>query len=149
VSMNLTPRLVAKLLTQSYRGSVVGSPGYLSHNPIGLTLDPEFLDLNPDYQGFAVHFQPPDALVQLGSSDLISLLWSWVITDPDARDFLAGKPDQHDMVVNKFNQGLTLPVSSFPRLDQSCIPVSFSGASGMSCTSDGHPFFNDMHAAAL
>jgi hypothetical protein len=93
--MKLTPRLVAKLLTQSYRGSVVGHPDYLSHNPTGLTVDPGFLKLNPDYKGFAAHFQPPDALVQLGSSDLISLLWSWVIADPDARDFLAGKPDKY------------------------------------------------------
>jgi hypothetical protein len=47
-------------------------------------------------------------------------------------------------VINPNNKDLMLPTSSFPRLDQSCIPVTFSGASGQNCTSDEHPFFNDM-----
>ena len=64
-SMKLTPRLVAKLLTQSYQGAVVGPPDYLKNNPSGLTLDPEFLDLNPEYKGFASSTTPPDALVEL------------------------------------------------------------------------------------
>jgi hypothetical protein len=157
-SMKLTPRLVAKLLTQSYQRAVAGYqsrqvPDYLKNNPPGLTVDPEFLDLNPDYKGFAAHFQPPDALVQLGGSDLTSVLWSWVKADPDASAFLAGTPDPHGMVVNKENKDLPLPTSTFPRNDQSCVenvvgnttpPVTLK-----SCTLDIHPFFNDMHAAAL
>lgn len=82
--MKLTPRLVAKLLTQSYRGAVEGQPDYLKNNPTGLTVDPEFLNLNPDYKGFAAVTTPPDALVQLGSSDLTTLLWNWIKADPDA-----------------------------------------------------------------
>jgi hypothetical protein len=157
-SMKLTPRLVAKLLTQSYQRAVAGYqsrqvPDYLKNNPAGLTVDPEFLVLNPDYKGFAARFQPPDALVQLGGSDLTSVLWSWVKTDPDASAFLAGTPDPHGMVVNPNNKNLPLPTSTFPRNDQSCVenvignttpPVTLK-----SCTLDIHPFFNDMHAAAL
>ena len=147
-SMKLTPRLVAKLLTQSYQGAVVGPPDYLKNNPSGLTVDPEFLDLNPEYKGFASSTTPPDALVQLGSSDLTSLLWSWVQADPDARAFLAGSPDPVGMVVNPNNKDLTLPTSVLPRNDQSCIDNTLSnGVTGKICTLDAHPFTTDMHDA--
>jgi hypothetical protein len=147
-SMKLTPRLVAKLLTQSYQGAVASSPDYLKNNPVGLTVDPEFLDLNPEYKGFSSSVTPPDALVQLGGSDLTSLLWSWVKADPDASAFLAGKPDQFGMVTNPNNKGLTLPTSVFPRNDQSCTDTNLGGAvTGKFCTLDAHPFTTDMHDA--
>ncbi|MGH3872603.1 MAG: hypothetical protein ACRDSR_14030 [Pseudonocardiaceae bacterium] len=151
-SMKLTPRLVAKLLTQSYRQAVAGypsvTPEYLKDNPLGLTGDPEFLDLNPEYRDFAFFTTPPDALVELGGSDLTSLLWSWVKADRDASEFIAGTPDAHGMVVNVNNKGLTLPASGFPRNDQSCADVAVgTGVTGRTCTLDIHPFTNDMHDA--
>ena len=110
------------MLTQSYRYSVVPYPsrrGYLKNNPRGLLSDPEFLDLNPEYKGFtSVQQSVPDALVQLNGGDVTSLLWSWVIADPDARAFLAGNPDKFGMVVNPNNKDLPLPTSTFPRNDQ-------------------------------
>jgi hypothetical protein len=146
--MKLTPRLVAKLLTQSYQGAVVGSPDYLKNNPAGLTVDPEFLALNPEYREFAAAIRLPDALVPLTSSDLTSLLWSWVKADPDASAFLAGAPDQFGMVINPNNKDLTLPTSTFPRNDQSCInPDPGNGVFGQLCTLDVHPFAIDMHDA--
>jgi hypothetical protein len=61
----------------------------MKNNSTGLTVDPDFLELNPGYQGFAsVVTAPPDALVQLGSADVTSLLWSWVNADPDAVAFI-------------------------------------------------------------
>lgn len=149
-SMTLTPRLVAKLLTQSYQGAVVGSPDYLQHNPFGLTGDPEFLELNPGYKGFAdtADSQPPDALVQLDGSDVTSLLWSWVKADKDAREFIAGTPDNWGMVVNPANKGLALPTSTFPRNDQNCVDAFISNdIKGTFCTLDAHPFTIDMHDA--
>jgi hypothetical protein len=153
-SMKLTPRLVAKLLTQSYKPSVAGypdnTPGYLKNNPLGLTEDPEFLELNPEYTGFSQFTRPPDALVQLAGSDITSLLWSWVKADPDASAFLAGTPDKYGMVINPNNKGLALPTSTFPRNDQSCVDVLLStGITGKSCTLDIHPFTNDMHDSGL
>jgi hypothetical protein len=152
-SMKLTPRLVAKLLTQSYRLAVPYVQGdYLKNNPYGLSRDPEFLGLNPEYKGFLdVDHSVPDALVQLNGSDVTALLWSWVMADKDAREFLAGKPDPSGMVVNPHNKDLALPTSTFPRNDESCqdqidtstgidIPERF-------CTLDAHPFANDMHDA--
>jgi hypothetical protein len=157
-AMKLTPRLVAKLLTQSYQGAVAGYPkiipDYLKNNPAGLTVDPEFLELNPDYAGFANFTTPPDALVQLPGSDLTSLLWRWVTADADARAFLAGTPDKHGMVINPLNKNLPLPTSTFPRNDQSCVDVVLkfdftNPLMGKSCTLDIHPFTNDMHDSGL
>ena len=147
-TMKLTPRLVAKLLTQSYRGAVLAPPDSMKNNPDGLTVDPEFLGLNPDYKGFASFRTPPDALVQIDGADVTSLLWSWVQADKDARDFLGGKPDPSGMVVNQNNKDLVLPTSTFPRNDQSCIAANVAtGVTGQICTQDAHPFANDMHDA--
>ncbi len=50
----------------------------MKNNPDGLT-STEFLDLNPDYKGFASFSTPPDALVQIdGGGRHDSQLWSWV-----------------------------------------------------------------------
>jgi hypothetical protein len=149
-SMKLTPRLVAKLLTQSYLGSLVAPPDEMKNNPIGLLFDPEFLDLNHDYQGFVDRNEPvPDALVQLNGADVTSLLWSWVKADPDAGAFLAGTADPWGMVVNLHNKDLALPTSTFPRNDQSCSD-QFDSANNVTlttCNLDLHPFTKDMHDA--
>jgi hypothetical protein len=78
----------------------------MKNNPTGLTVDPEFLELNPGYKGFASAVtSPPDALVQLDGADVTSLLWSWVKADPDAVAFIAGTPDKFGMVVNPVTKG--------------------------------------------
>ncbi|MGH3765475.1 MAG: hypothetical protein ACRDS0_02585 [Pseudonocardiaceae bacterium] len=151
-SMKLTPRLVAKLLTQSYQRAVQVVPDAMKNNPLGLLLDPEFLDLNPDYKGSINSSTPPpgpDALVQLGSADVTRLLWSWLQADPDASAFLAGTPDPSGMVINPANLNLPLPTSTFPRNDHSCkenINLG-NGVKGTLCTQDARPFTNDMHDA--
>lgn len=120
---------------------MVGSPAYPQNNPAGLTVDPEFHELNPDYTGSTNITTPPDALVQIGSSDLTSLLWSWIKNDPDASAFLAGTPDPHGMVINPSNKGIPLPISTFPRNDQSCINANVgNGVLRLGCTLDAHPY---------
>jgi hypothetical protein len=156
-SMKLNPRLVAKLLTQSYRYAVVvpaAFSGYLKDNPLGLLFDPEFLALNPEYKGFAdVTAGPvPDALVQLNGADITSQLWSWVKADPDASSFIAGEADPWGMVINPNNKDLPLPTSAFPRNDQSCLDVIDTTTTGSpipfkQCVLDDHPYANDMHDA--
>ncbi len=154
-SMKLTPRLVAKLLTQSYRDAVpttAAFSGYLKTNPFGLLTDPEFLTLNPEYLGFVdPGTTVPDVLVQLNGADVTSLLWRWVKADSDANAFLAGTPDPSGMVINKNNKNLTLPTSVFPRNDQSCEPLTDAGVvppvSYQQCALDAHPFATDMHDA--
>ena len=52
--LNLTPRLVAKLLTQSYREqtNIKAAPPYewVKDNPVQLSLDPDFLQFNPEFR---------------------------------------------------------------------------------------------------
>jgi hypothetical protein len=149
-SMKLTPRLVAKLLTQSYLKSLQAPPpNEVKNNPSGLLVDPEFLGLNPDYTGFVDPSNPvPDALVQINGADVTSLLWSWLTADPDASAFLAGKADPWGMVVNPKNQNLSLPTSTFPRNDQSCKDSDLGdGVTAKLCNLDLHPFTKDMHDA--
>jgi hypothetical protein len=149
-SMNLTPRLVAKLLTQSYSRSLYVPVDELKHNPIGLLFDPEFLNLNSGYKGLVDGQQPvPDALVQINGADVTSQLWSWVISDPAARAFLAGTPDEFGMVINPKNKNLSLPTSTFPRNDQSCVTKSSDGINPpvTNCNLDLRPYANDMHDA--
>ncbi|HXT44982.1 MAG TPA: hypothetical protein VN748_12855 [Pseudonocardiaceae bacterium] len=149
-SMKLTPRLVAKLLTQSYRRSLAVQVPELAKNPTGLLADPEFLDLNPDYRGFVDYLgnPVPDVLVQLNGADITTLLWRWVIADPDARAFLAGTPDKYGMLINPLNKGLSLPRSTFPRNDQSCVTSTDDGGNTVTnCNLDLRPYANDMHDA--
>lgn len=151
-SMKLTPRLVAKLLTQSYRRAVEIPADEVKNNPPGLLSDQEFLDLNPEYTGFTTTQESvPDPLVQINGADVTSLLWSWVQADPDASAFLAGAPDKFGMRINPHNKNLALPTSTFPRNDPSC-SESNAGVEGQiivvkTCSLDSHPFANDMHHA--
>lgn len=160
--MKLTPRLVAKLLTQSYKGAIIGfgandvqsnTPAQVAmrQNPWGLTADPDFLEFNPGYKNLLVPDLHVDALVQLGTSDLTGLLWDWVLADQEARDFIDGTKDPHGMVVNPANKGLRPPLFTYPRNDQSCTPTSAGDAAGtvfgFYCTGDAHQFANDMHEA--
>jgi len=142
--LKLNQRLVAKLLTQSYRSAVVGSADYLKDNPFGLTTDPEFLQLNPEYDDLQQWTVVPDALVSLTTADVTELLWRWVVSDADARAFLAGTPDPWKMVINPNNRDIDLPAPSYPRNDQLCFG---DGTPFRVCTLDAHPFANDMHEA--
>lgn len=152
--MNLTPRLVAKLLTQSYRdaNSGAGDPlqtTFLAGNPSSLTRDEEFLKYNPLYRDRDSTNRPVEALVQISVADSTSQLWSWVLGDADARAFVTGTADESGMVVNPANAGLTAPVPNFPRNDQSCNLIPLPGTDGVRlCTSDERQYANDMHQAA-
>ncbi|WP_157876954.1 hypothetical protein [Streptomyces graminilatus] len=121
-SMRLTPRLIAKLLTESYRGSPWGAVrttysdgtatqtaakgyGWVLNNPAGLLSDPEFLALNPEYANQSLPENPStdtDLQVALGHTDAARQLWNYVLADKDARRFLAGVPDDNGMRVNPY-----------------------------------------------
>jgi hypothetical protein len=112
----LTPRLVAKLLTQSYAGqlkyvsSIQPTPtGYAwaLGNPSSLITDPDFLQYNPEFSLLA-DSHDVDAgtlLVEQTSSDAANALWKWVLSDPEAEAWLHGDPwpaDPTTMVVNPY-----------------------------------------------
>jgi hypothetical protein len=123
--LRLNARLIAKLLTQSYKNDVPGGNNqeHVESNPRSLVVDPEFIDLNPDFAAFQTTIEPAGLMVALGGSDANSLVWKWLQNDPKAKSFLAGQPDQWGMVVNKFYLSLDLEndseIESFPKADLS------------------------------
>ncbi|WAL68355.1 hypothetical protein ORV05_11485 [Amycolatopsis cynarae] len=141
--LNLTPRLAAKLLTQSYQLALPLRQDYLARNPDFLTRDPDFLALNPEFASSGVLMSTVDALVPTLDADATAVLWTWINADPDARAFLDGKPDPWGMTVNPNFRGLSLPVPNFPKADLSC------GGTGLlrSCVLDLRPLAADMHDA--
>jgi hypothetical protein len=111
-NLYLTPRLVAKLLTESYQGQLrdvtkTQLPGYAwaKNNPVSLFSDPDFLQYNPEFSLLSTQEQidAGTLLVEEGSSDAASTLWQWVLSDPAAVAWLDGTPDPFTgMVVNPY-----------------------------------------------
>lgn len=105
-NINLTPRLVAKLLTQSYRGavSILSTPPYpwLTGNPNHLGTDPDFLRFNAEFSELSISDARTFSGLQLpaGNSDAALQVWEWVLADPEAAAWLAGAPDEWGMRVN-------------------------------------------------
>ncbi len=109
--LNLTPLLVAKLLSQSYQDefpyhiNTAGTPNesssqykWLAGNPISIFSDPDFLQYNPEFVDLATDFalggRPPVGLiVEQPTADATYELWTWILSDPQARAWLSGKPD--------------------------------------------------------
>lgn len=105
--LNLTPRLLAKLLTQSYQNQVrinSGNPGYewLQKNPYDLNTDPDFLQWNPEFALLYSANGRTFSGLQLpnGTSDAAQQLWEYVLADPEAKAWLDGQPDDWGMKVN-------------------------------------------------
>ena len=133
-SLKLTPRLLAKLLTESYPALPTLKETYeycvkvnkdtvctptLAHNPLDMSLDPEFRALNPGFPTDGVNAsQTASTLLALSSdSDVTKALTSYINADPEARAWLDGKPDPWGMVVNPNYKQITLPLASWPQLD--------------------------------
>lgn len=137
--MNLTPRLLAKLLTNSYVFSLPGSAdrthvGFSNFdnpgkNSYALTKDPDFWQFNDvewQYQN-VISPSVADALIPTGRSDIAWAVWSYIMADAEARAFLNGDPDPWGMVVNpwystnpKVNPtgvGKVYPRDDFPKAD--------------------------------
>ncbi|MFD4609844.1 hypothetical protein ACFWOT_17440 [Streptomyces sp. NPDC058440] len=171
-SIDLTPRLVAKLLTESYRnspwGAVLGdqvAKGYdwARNNPAGLASDPEFISLNPEFEHLSVSETPAtdtDLLTSLGHSDTARALWQWILSDKDARGFLAGTADDWGMRVNPFYStdahrnptGVAYEpalADDYPKSDPWCTIPPGTGATDKQCMTDFHPYVSDMHSGAL
>ncbi len=121
--LRLTPRLLAKLLTQSYTGSALGAghPG-MSRNPTSINRDPEFRALNPGLDD--ISREAAATVLSLSeSSDVVSSLTAYIAQDPEARAFVRGKADPWGMVVNPSYRGVKVPTDEWPLLDR-YVPVT-------------------------
>lgn len=128
-NLKLDPRLVAKLVTQSYNfeneGCGVGKPpkkigcdGAVDGNPFSLFADPEFKHLNPKVLapiGIGAAFQVPT--VQSGHSDMTWEITRWMSTNKNSAEFMAGQFDPWGMHLNTNYLGLKYPLDSFTGQD--------------------------------
>lgn len=153
--LKLNARLVAKLLTQSYKADVPGgnTQPHVANNPRSLVSDPEFIALNPDFADFQRGAEPGGLLTALGASDSASLVWKWIQADPKASAFLKGTPDEWGMKLNSYYTALDLAndieIESFPKADLSTYrPNLLTPEPGFS-TLDMRPYATDMLDAAL
>ncbi|MEU6346609.1 hypothetical protein ABZ883_37320 [Streptomyces sp. NPDC046977] len=169
-SIDLTPRLVAKLLTESYGNSPWGAvtsstaaKGYqwAAKNPPGLVSDPEFLKYNPEFAYLSVSETPAtdtDLMTAIGHSDSARSVWKWIDADRDARRFLAGIPDEWGMTVNPgYSTNADLNTTGtfdpnrddYPKSDPWCAVPPGAETDQKQCMTDFHPYVDDMHAGAL
>lgn len=153
--LNLTPRLVAKLLTQSYRSDVPGgaagdAPAYLAKNYSSIVDDPEFTELNKDFKFFAKNARPDGLMVTGGNSALARQVWNWVLADPVAAEWLKnGKAADTLMVLNEnyrpiFADGRS--PENFPKAETRCVKAP-SGDNTW-CTLDSRPYLGTLQDAA-
>lgn len=143
--IKMTPRLLAKLLTQSYRYDAVPVPDRVEKNPFDITQDPDFLKLNPQFEGR--RFPGLGHIITtLGETDSARLVWDYIWSDPEARDWVKGKADPWGMVINPAYKRQSYPRSDFPRTDNTCI--TYSDRNVPVCTFDLFPFAGDLYAAA-
>ncbi|MFE7777769.1 hypothetical protein ACFU5O_28495 [Streptomyces sp. NPDC057445] len=155
-SLDLTPRLVAKLLTESYQDGNSRFAPSTARNPFNLARDPEFRAVNPDYRDLDFAGNLGDALVPEALSDAAWQLWNWVNQDPAAREFLNGTADNQGrhgsaafsgMKVNPHYRNVKLPRHDFPKSDPFCQQFDDHPDHPL-CIQDKHPYAGDMHAAA-
>ncbi|WP_370186110.1 hypothetical protein [Aeromicrobium sp.] len=109
-TLRLTPRLLAKLVTQSYPTTswLRADRDDLAKNPLNLSVDPEFVALNPGLRSDTDLSSA--ATIQLLSerADLVRALASWIDADPEARVWIDGTPDPWGMQVNREYRGVRL-----------------------------------------
>jgi hypothetical protein len=155
-NLRLTPLIIAKLLTQSYRADTPGEgrgadPTVPSSNPDSLLRDPDFLALNPSFRYF-FPTQIPDGLVTpFGDSDAASQVWAWLRSDPDAKKFLDGETVNGASINTAYKDldlGSDTTVNSFPKNDQSTFRTGDWPAPGYG-TLDMRPYAADLTDGAV
>ena len=152
--LTLNQRLVAKLLTQSYKSDVPNgnNQAYLAKNPRSIRNDPEFLELNPEFNDFNTTAEPDGLMVALGSTDATAQLWEWIKADANANDFLQGVPDEHGMVINPAYLALDIAnddiIDSFPKADLTTFRQAPNIPEPGYGTLDLRPYVGDMHEGA-
>ncbi len=167
--LNLTPRLVAKLLTQSYRNHVdvaLNDSGYewVESNPDHLAEDPDFLQFNPEFELLKYSGRSLSGLVLPSrNSDAARQLWSWILADPEAKAWTDGEPDEWGMKVNPVyattasantngSAFATVAPNSYPKDDPYCYQSPAINEGRVTppplCISDWMPYVQSLRDAA-
>ncbi|GAA2565619.1 hypothetical protein GCM10009862_00120 [Microbacterium binotii] len=156
--MNLTPRLLAKLLTSSYTDALPtnADASHLGRNPRNIVFDPEFLSINPAWRDQAI-VSPAvaDLMVPLGRSGYARAVWNYILADDEAAAFLAGQADPWGMKVNPYastgatvnptGNALELPRDDFPKVDPE---EAYAGEARVLNSVAWRPYTNDLVSGA-
>ena len=127
-SLNLTPLLLAKLITDSYPGptNLISEP-VIDGNPGTIWTDPEFLAINPGFT-IANNIYTGMNMIMPAGGDQWDAIWSmtsYINADPEARAWLNGTPDAYSgMIVNPVYRGMTLPELATAMLDTYTEPTT-------------------------
>lgn len=114
--LRLTPRLLAKLLTESY--ALAHNHPTIGGNPAGLYADPEFIAVNPGFVPPLNTDVPKNLIMTVERTDVLWELTRYVESDAEAKAWLGGAPDPlSGMVVNPLFRGQPLPVMVAERKD--------------------------------
>ncbi|MCW2857946.1 MAG: hypothetical protein JWR52_3561 [Marmoricola sp.] len=133
--LRLDPRLLAKLLSQSYPANSIGkgSDPAIAANPVNITEDPEFQALNPGLPHYTAVEAASTLLTLSSDADMVYALTSYLNDDPDARAFLDGKADPWGMVVNPAYKHVQLPVYSWPLQDNNLATSAYISGGNNPC----------------
>ena len=163
-SVKLTPSLLAKAVTQSYRtdlpdyypSSGRNGPTWAQSNPIDISTDPTFHNLNQE-----VPQDPTGPVAPLLAEDHSALnqqVWQWIQASPAATKWLAGTPDTADqnMAIDPAYQALNLghgtAIDSYPRAYNTCLDLGKSPGSSpkeeSKCSLDLLPYTDNFDSAA-
>jgi hypothetical protein len=161
--VKLTPRLVAKALTQSYKFELTDftpsnpgrgpGPDWAKNNPNSILTDPEFRKLNPRVPNSTASSLPIAPLLTEDHSGANQQIWAWVQADQAAREWLSGKPDENGMVINPHYKALHLErppaTDSYPRADPTCFNTGEPGERDPGrCALDLIPYVNNFDDGA-
>lgn len=129
--LRLTPRLAAKLLTQSYRFQVpfttTAAQDNIAHLPevnrsySYWAYDPDVQAANPNWEAFTEN--PAIVLPGPSGADAIRQLWAWVLSDAEARNWLRGEKDPWGMTVNPYYLPFGHANAEVPVFDEQGLPV--------------------------
>jgi hypothetical protein len=166
--INLTPRLVAKLLTESYPSGFTFRPSgpsyaWAKNNADDLVTDKDFLQYNPEFQNLSSGAGSGRLVVEQPTGDPAYEVWRWILADPEATAWLAGSPDpwgarvnpvySTSATVNPSHVAFGMPIpDSFPKSDPFCYQAGALQNGVVPrplCMLDISPYVNSMQAAAL
>ncbi|BCB84706.1 type 2 periplasmic-binding domain-containing protein [Phytohabitans suffuscus] len=164
--IRISPELMAKSLTQSYKtdlpGGVVSGTDFVQPEwmrTVRTTMldDPRWQLLNPDVSSLASANITLAPMTTADQSAVNQSVWTWVQSEPDVQAWLRGQPDAGGMVVNPNYQALKLgdspPASGYPRADPICTHITSGNPlpPGEACITsvDYIPYAHDLEDAAV
>jgi hypothetical protein len=108
--MKLTPRLLAKVMTMSYKFEVPAYQysfpdnvdQYWPNRPLSMCDDPEWVALGNPAPGSPGECRGLFLVVGPQSDDVTALLWQYLRSDADAAAFLRGEPDPWGNTINPY-----------------------------------------------